>query len=505
MKKNLWIWALAAFSMAACTSEDVPTKEEQVVTENDWVSPDGQVLIQLSADGLPTPSASVGRAAIEGTDITKLDNLGIFALSRGGDNKPLENISYYGYNATDEYLPSDEISNKDNEVLLNNVSAKGSNTTTLDAQLHDNLQRIRLYANKEDQNASIYYYPIQPNDNYNFYGYFPRQDNPDKVQYSKSDVIVEFEKTDGSVDIITGRQKKNEAGIEDAPKMTPGMLYVDGTDDTKKNETTWGGYNARYIRNIKYHNWLIDDNKQKNTGKFSETGMPKQKFVPAIQFKHRTALLEFFIIANEKQAGATPDNNTENDEDEPYIDQEKTKQLRVYDLQLVKEYKVAKWNVITDNIEWTGEPENMNVIKLEQSDFETGRRNQEYGSLTDEQYQEIWTTAEFDINNDEENETINVIKPTAIREEAKPAGYLLVQPKTSYQVQLSILAPGNGTAVPQTQTTTLDVKLPNTNENFQAGYIYKIYIKLNALQEVNIHAELENWQEYGTDVDIPVE
>ena len=96
MKKNLWIWVLAAFSMAACTSEDVPTQEEQVVTENDWISPDGRVVVQLSAEGLPTPSLSVSRASdkldkgpIEDTNISLLDNLGIFALAK--NNKEYNN------------------------------------------------------------------------------------------------------------------------------------------------------------------------------------------------------------------------------------------------------------------------------------------------------------------------------------------------------------------------------------------------------------------------------
>ena len=52
MKKNLWIWAIAALSMAACTSEDVPTTE-QIVTENDWISPDGRVVVQLGAESTP--------------------------------------------------------------------------------------------------------------------------------------------------------------------------------------------------------------------------------------------------------------------------------------------------------------------------------------------------------------------------------------------------------------------------------------------------------------------
>ena len=112
MKKNLWIWALAALSMTACTSEDAPS-QDQVVTENDFESPDGQVVVQLSADALPVPTASVGGRAIgpvECTDIVKLDSLGIFALARGGN---------YTANTT-----------TNTTILLDNVLAAGKETTT---------------------------------------------------------------------------------------------------------------------------------------------------------------------------------------------------------------------------------------------------------------------------------------------------------------------------------------------------------------------------------------
>ena len=82
MKKNLSIWAIAALSMAACTSEDVPTTE-QIVTENDWISPDGRVVVQLGAES--TPAAVISRAPIindDPEDITVLQDLGIFAINR---------------------------------------------------------------------------------------------------------------------------------------------------------------------------------------------------------------------------------------------------------------------------------------------------------------------------------------------------------------------------------------------------------------------------------------
>ena len=110
MKKNLWIWALAALSMTACTSEDVPS-QDQVVTENDFESPDGRIVVQLGAEN--TPAATVSRAPIEGDKVTSLTGLGIFAINRETTIKTAEWNSW-----------PDAIEN----CLLKNVKAQGANS-----------------------------------------------------------------------------------------------------------------------------------------------------------------------------------------------------------------------------------------------------------------------------------------------------------------------------------------------------------------------------------------
>ena len=82
MKKNLWILA-AALCMTACSqNEDIVI--EQPVTDSDFESPDGQMVIQLG--GVETrigASTAVTRAPLDklldGTTATT--NLGIFALA----------------------------------------------------------------------------------------------------------------------------------------------------------------------------------------------------------------------------------------------------------------------------------------------------------------------------------------------------------------------------------------------------------------------------------------
>lgn len=460
MKKNLWIWALAALSIAACTDEDLPTQQQQVVTENDWISPDGQVVVQLSADGLPVPSVSMGRAIgkgpIENTDIVELDSLGIFALNRTGGFEPVRNDN--------------------NAILLNNVRAKGTNVATLDTTIHmaegKALKRIRLFSEKNSSNTigSVFYYPILPTNNYDFYGYYPRQNT---VTYTENEAKVTFASIDGSVDIITG--KAEQAPVMQANTLYAGKEWNDEQDDSIKvlNTLSLDGYNSRYIRSIKYHNWLMETNEIDYPATAS---FKKQPFVPNIKFKHKLALLKFYIVANHKQSGAP---------EPPYDDRLETTELRVFDLTLDSVHTVAQWNVTKDTLLW-------NVQGVEQYANLGIHRLDTLDNL-------VWSKDTVVIN---EVETLkHTMIPAATKEVAQEAGYLLVEPKAGYKVSLCVLAPkdNDGDAVPQWQKTTLTIPT-----KFEAGHRYKVYIQLNAFQEVNVNAQLEDWVD-GDDVFVPVE
>ena len=437
MKKNLWIWAIAALSMAACTSEDVPTTE-QIVTENDWISPDGQVLVQLSAEGLPTPTASVSRAPITGTDIKVLDNLGVFALARGGN---------YTVTNTPTTPP----------VLLDNIWAKGQESTTLDDQIHTDengnpLKRISLYAEKDATNASIYYYPISAANNYDFYGYYPYQVSS-KVTKSASDVTVSFDLSDGDIDLITGK-------AEPAPQIADNKLFIevkDGAPVVGDATKTWDGYNARYIRKIKYSNELVGQYEQAAT----ENQINTLRYVPNIKFGHRTTQLRFYIVANDKQAT---------------VDKEATTKLLVDGVKLLNMQTNATWNLISDEISWGTATDSIEMQKL----------NEENALLWDN----------------------SKIIPAATINDTIQAGYLMVKPQESYTLKLAVHAPqvNEGSAVPQKQDTQVTIQMKDnqgTVTPFVEGKYYNIFIQLNALQEINISAELVDWQR-GDDVFVPV-
>ena len=436
MKKNLGIWVIAALSMAACTSEDVPTTE-QIVTENDWISPDGQVVVQLSAQGLPTPTTSVSRAPIDSTDITLLDNLGIFALARGG-------------NYTITNTPTTPT------VLLDNVWAKGQETSTLDDEIHvdsigNPLRRISLYDQQNAANASIYYYPISATYNYDFYGYYPYST---EVSKTTNDVEVTFNLSEGDVDLITGTAAK-------APQIKNDTLYVEIRDNAPVVGTSgsfWDGYNARYIRKIKYSNEIVTS--YEDQAETDNIGL--LRYVPNIKFEHRTTQLRFFVVPNDKQATD---------------DKEATGDLRVDEIQLLNVPSTATWSLITDNITWGN-----TTATIDMQEKNTG------------------VTTLWDTN--------GRIIPAATTNDATQAGYLMVAPQDSYKLHLKVHAPvpNEGSAVPQEQDTEVTIQMKNTTGEiipFEAGKYYNVYIQLNALQEILITAELVDWVK-GDDVFVPV-
>lgn len=451
MKKNLWIWALAAFSMAACTSEDVPTQQQ--VTEDDWISPDGQVVVQLGAESSPTITVSRANPTgiIEGDDIIKLDDIGIFALNR---------------NAT---FSSTDITGWQNSTncLLMNVKAKGTDKNPLDygTGLNEG-KRLTLYKPDAQTSGAVYYYPIQGKQHFDFYGYFPRTDATVDISNDKMRVKVNI---GGNVDLITG----------EAPQATPVKeteLYVSETPAKGTDATDIHGYNAKYIRKIKYHNWIIDKDNSLQTSE-------KKPFIPNIQFKHRLTKLNFQIITAKEQSGddLDPETNPENNQEN---DRESAKKLRVNTIQVVNAYQAAYLTIGKDmplSFE-DSDRTNLNMIKVDNNTI------WENNNIIPQVYKEV--------DQEEEN-------PTYIS-----AGYIMV-PATEdianyannpYKISMTIVA-NEPNGEPETQNVVLD--LP-ANTIFEAGHSYNIRIALYAQQKVHISATLTEWVDVDAPIEIPV-
>lgn len=485
MKKNLWIWALAAFSMAACTSEDAPTPE-QVVTENDFESPDGRIVVQLGAES--TPAAAISRAPIEGDNITALTELGIFAINRGAE------ISGTEY---------EEWPNTINNILLMNVKAQGTETLPLDNSVNQG-RKLTLFDPEATSPGKVYYYPIQGGQNYDFYGYQPRVTLEDDVN---DDIYHEYNRTTydatnkkiqvikdllGDVDFITG-----QADI--APTVKEHNIYVSEAIDATTNKPKVGegsdqypvelnGYNAKYIRKIKYNNWIIDEWNEANTNNLLEG---KKPFIPNIKFDHRLTRLNFQIITAEAQAG----------EGAPENDRENATNLSVSDVKLLNSHALAYLTIDRDMpVNYVRITSATTKVEADETIILSPGADLDMIKIQDGDAAEIW----------EDNE----IKPQNYDNESYiTAGYLMVPPTDQitnyntkpYQIALKIKAKDTN-GIPQSQDVTVDLKDKEGNLlPFEAGKSYNVRIALYAMQEVHVSAELTPWDENTDPVYIPVE
>ena len=489
MKKNLWIWALAALSMTACTSEDAPS-QDQVVTENDFESPDGRVVVQLGAENSASVSVSRAIGPVEGENIIALTELGIFAIDRNVDLTQSETIN----RITTEW---GDWPNTIDYCLLKNVKAQGAKTAEtgfdkdnaddntvapLDPKVNTG-KRITLYDTNASTPGAVYYYPIQGSHMYNFYGYHPRQDDGNiTLENGVPRVSIAL---DGNVDLITGI-------AQPAPTVDEGDIYVTEHSEASNGELvspkkgTSGvdidGYNAKYIRKIKYSNWIIDKWDDEQTDDNLKLAADKKPFVPMISFGHRLTRLKFQIITAKEQAG-------EGDQsDSPGGDREDATELRVRNVKLMNAHTVARLYIQPDmRLEYIERTESgMNMIK----------------DNTDET--DVWVDADY-------------IKPQAYNDnpdhEYITAGYLMV-PATNqisdyaaapYKIALTVVSK-DSQGVPQSQDIVLDLKDKNKNQlAFLPGKSYNIRIALYALQEVNVSAELTPWDDDTENVYLPVE
>ena len=279
MKKNLWILA-AALCMTACSqNEDIVI--EQPVTDSDFESPDGRLIIQLGGiESRIGASVGVTRAPLDklydDTD-GATTQLGIFALAT---NDATNNTAITDANRTAAWGDTDNYG-----ILLNNVQAavtawpqQGGTDEKPDGLENDKAQKITLY--KDNAANGVYYYPMQKKYDYTFYGYAPYQADQ-TISAAKPE--ISFTEFDGSQDIIW----KNAA----AAPIAPGSIYL---KDGITNDTELTGYNARYIRQLKYHFEL-------NKTPHDKSDYP---WIPNINFEHRLAQLRFSVIPASDQSEA---------------------------------------------------------------------------------------------------------------------------------------------------------------------------------------------------------
>lgn len=299
MKKNLWIWVLAATFMTACSNNDEPT-QQQTVTENDFESPDGQVVIQL---GGGERSASANTTVTRGpvTDANFLNtNVGVFALAtQPGTDTPATDWS------------------TNPGALLSNIQGVISEQPAGNLGSEDGTKKISLY--KNGASGAVYYYPMDNRYDYTFYGYSPYQAT---ATTTASQVTVNFA-FDGSQDIMC-----NKAAAPQIPELS---IYLDANTD-EMNTSVLTGYKAKYIRQLKYNHEILANGKTQGTA-------VDYKWVPNIKFEHLLTQFTFQVIAAKKQSSA---------------DKTEAQKLKVKNIRILNHGTTAILNVISKELTWPG-------------------------------------------------------------------------------------------------------------------------------------------------------
>lgn len=434
MKKHtLWFSLAAALLLGACSKDNEPIVENPpVVTDNDWMSPDGQVVVQLGGYAPAMANTTVTR----GTGVGPLDEnnmndteIGVFALANNGTLT----------NDVDDWA-----TNTNYECLLLNVKGKWTDTESTDpVNSTQGAKKISLYTPDRETAGAVYYYPMQGGLNYTFYGYYPYQEAQPTVEANTAKVSIV---TDGSQDIIWSKAE--------APQIEANTLWTINNEGTPIQENDMlDGYNAKYIRKIKFHNELISGESQYG----QQTGEAKA-YVPFLKFEHKLTQLKFFVVAAKDQSQEDITN---------------TKSLRVKDIKLKEIENTAELDITEGTINWS----NAGEIAMHPATGLTETAEDEAGYIPQD--------------------------PTS----PEAAGLVMVKPGvTSYTLELTIDAPNTGGAVgtPQTQTVTLNIAQAG-DAPFEAGKYYNVKISLYALQQVEVDATLEAWEQGGNDIVTPVE
>lgn len=465
MKKNIWIWALAATTlMTACSQDNEPMPETTPpVTDNDFEAPDGQLIIQLGGYDDASANAVVTRSPIldngsnffydlNQTITGTLNTLGIFALT----------------DTPTEWSATADIPFEDQGVLLNNVQAiatttkigvdDGADVTGANLVNKISLKKSSATGTGSGDFGGVYYYPMLSHKNYTFYGYAPFQEGQ-TVSSEKTTVV--FNNLKGSEDIMFCKASAATIGVDN--------IYINSAKATNKDVLE--GYNAKYIRQLKYH-------KELNT----PTDKENYSWIPNLKFKHEMVWLKFSVIAAKEQSKQDKYNAKEN--------------LAVSDIKLLEQPQSVSINIVEYG-------------KTPQGTYLTATGTQSLSMLN---VTSTGTAPDFDYTytddtasgtyapeyNDtgEESAWTDVDSPKII-------GYLLVPPTTtSYKLQLTVTPAKKDGVTPDKQTFTIDVK--NGATGFEKGKSYNIRLGIYALQEVEATAELTPWGEDEV-VDIPVE
>lgn len=429
MKKNIWIWALAAVTLVtACSKNDDPVtpEPEQNVTEDDFESPDGQVVIQLGAgDYTASASTTVTRAPLTNDAFAKGGTIiGIYAVSTDGLWSEASNMLLNNRKAKVTETPRTEAEGAD-------VSKKTDNIPAVTGPY-----KISLYDAEGGTEGQVEYYPMISDKNYAFYGYGP-YDASNTAKIIERGATVTFDNFNGSQDIIWNKAE--------APTIAAGDIYESQGVLTKRSIS---GYNAKYIRMLKYHKELNDAilDKEKNN----------YPWVPNIGFTHQLTQLKFQVVPAEKQSKD---------------DRDAANELFVTGIK-IKNHGTPTLDIVDGTIT-IDEKSDLSML----------------GVTNNTTFTDVVT-----------NDNFHPVTP------GTTVGYLMLAPAESYQLEVTVIPPSkdNLETPDQNNAQVVSLTLKPTTGTFEAGCSYNIKIGIYAMQTVEADASLTDWTDKG-DVNIDVE
>ena len=222
----------------------------------------------------------------------------------------------------------------------------------------------------------------------------------------------------------------------------------------EENTSPLNGYNAKYIRQLKYHYELNEDE-----GALTAAGKTKKTtphpWVPNLEFKHKLAWLKFAVVVASEQSQA---------------DKTEAQRLTVKDIKILDHGNKASLDILSGVLTFSGSE----TLKMKNCAGDSFSDDDAVGEYSPE----------------------DMSTPTV-------RGYLLVNPAATYKVQLTVVPPRNDAGVTPPQQT-FDIELKLANGSFEAGKSYLIKLGIYAMQEVEATASVTQWGEH-TIVEFPVE
>ena len=321
-------------------------------------------------------------------------------------------------------------------------------------------------------NDHDYYYPIGNWMKYNFYAYYPRQeetvtiDGDDKktISFSNNQVLEKYYEIDGSQDIIWGMADPSQA------------------EPVTSSATDAAPYCAKYVRLKKAES------------------APEDDYLPKLTFEHKLVQFRFFVKAADAAALAVI--GPYNSETGKGMNMKVTDMFinnAIYRLSLV----VANKNPVTpETPDKNGKLSMMSTLKTKKLGIKLhdklnpdhDRFDQDGDGILEPEHQLAITKDAVDVSNVDENKI-----PT----DAGYVGYIMLAPPTvsnDENFNYSLIVKLQYDAGSDTDTNSVAVSLipPSDSEGFLAGKIYNIIVNVQSPERIFAKAVLNPWAPGGT-------